>query len=187
MVIVEAYSMTEVVHIGSLTDSVRISETELVVVQDLSFDQWSNLMETLSKMDTAFQFALGDALNYGQSRYGERYAQAIECTGKEYQSLANYAWVSKAVPGEVRVAGLSWTHHRLVARLEPSEQSFLLQKAKAEQWTVSALQEVVTGKPVSSKASEHVSIPKGMTPTDAERILKVGASCAGLCEACPYK
>jgi hypothetical protein len=187
MVIVEANSMTEVVHIGSLTDAVRISETELVVVQDLSFDQWSNLMETLSKMDTAFQFALGDALNYGQSRYGERYAQAIECTGKEYQSLANYAWVSKSVPPDVRVAGLSWTHHRLVARLEPHEQSHLLQKAHTEHWTVSALQEVVTGKPVVSKAGEHISIPKGMTPADAERILKVGASCSGLCDSCPYK
>jgi hypothetical protein len=179
--------MTEIVQIGSLTDAVRISETELVVVQDLSFDQWSNLMETLSKMDTAFQFALGDALNYGEKRYGERYAQAIECTGKEYQSLANYAWVSKAVPAEVRMSGLSWTHHRLVARLTPQEQSTLLQKAYTEQWTVSALQEAVTGKPVTSKVAEHIAVPKGMTPADAERILKVGASCSGLCDSCPYK
>ena len=54
--------MSEVVHIGSLTDSVSISETGLSVVKELSFDQWSTLMGTLSRMDTAFQFALGDAL-----------------------------------------------------------------------------------------------------------------------------
>lgn len=179
--------MTEVVQIGSLTDSVRISETELVVVQDLSFDQWSRLMEVLSKMDTAFQFALGDALNYGEKRYGERYTQAIDCTGREYQSLANYAWVSKSVPPEVRVSGLSWTHHRIVARLEPSEQAVLLQRAAAEQWTASALQETVSGKPVVSKAAEHIAVPKGMTPADAERILKVGASCTSVCDTCPYK
>lgn len=178
--------MTEIVQIGSLTDSVRISETELVVVQELSFDQWSRLMEVLSKMDTAFQFALGDALNYGERKYGERYSQAMDSTGREYQSLANYAWVSKAVPPEVRVGGLSWTHHRIVARLEPSEQAVLLQKAHSEQWTASALAEMVSGKPVS-KVTEHVSVPKGMTPADAERILKVGASCSNLCDTCPYK
>jgi hypothetical protein len=49
-------------------------------------------------MDTAFQFAPGDALNYGETRYGERYSQAMEVTGHSYQSLANYAWVAKAVP-----------------------------------------------------------------------------------------
>jgi hypothetical protein len=86
--------MSEVVHIGSLTDSVSISETGLAVVKELSFDQWSSLMGTLSRMDTAFQFAIGDALLYGESRYGERYSQAVDVTGQSYQSLANYVWVS---------------------------------------------------------------------------------------------
>ena len=181
--------MTEVVHIGSLTDAVRISETEIVVMQDLSFDQWSRLMETLSKMDTAFQFAIGDALCYGETRYGERYTQAIDVTGKEYQTLANYAWVAKAVHPSVRIAGLSWTHHRLVARLPQDEQEWMLKRAHEEKWTLSALSEVVTGKPVTTKASEHIPVPQGMTPADASRILQAVSKCesTGLCESCPFK
>jgi hypothetical protein len=178
----------EVVHIGSLSDAVSISETGLSVVRELSFDQWSSLMGTLSRMDTAFQFALGDALNYGSSRYGERYTQAIEMTGQSYQSLANYAWVSKAIPNERRVAGLSWTHHRVVARLEPDEQSRLLKVSKDNDWTISALTEEVRGEPVVKSSTESVTVPTGMSPKEASAVLHNATKvCHDLCESCPFK
>jgi hypothetical protein len=179
--------MTEVVHIGSLTDSVTISETGLAVIRDLSFDQWSSLMGTLSRMDTAFQFALGDALNYGSTKYGERYSQAIEMTGQSYQSLANYAWVSKAVPIDRRVAGLSWTHHRVVARLDPEEQTRLLKIAKEQDWTISALTEEVRGEPVTKAVSDMIPVPSGMTPKDASDVLSTAHACHTLCDSCPFK
>jgi hypothetical protein len=179
--------MSELVYIGSLTDKVSISETGLSVVSELSYDQWSTLMQTLYRMDTAFQFALGDALNYGENRYGERYAQAMEVTGHSYQSLANYAWVSKAVPIDRRVTGLSWTHHRIVARLDSEQQALMLQRALTERMTVTALGEEVRGKPVD-KVSELIPVPDGMSPRDAEATLhNANSVCHELCETCPFR
>ena len=88
-------------------------------------------MATLQQLTTAFQFAIGDALNYGQKRYGEKYAQAMDATGCAYQSLANWSWVSNHVPISNRVAGLSWTHHRLVANMGTEQQKQILESAKA--------------------------------------------------------
>ena len=107
----------EVVHIGSMPTSVRISDVGVTFTEEIPFQDWSRLMETLSRMETAFQFAIGDALVYGQAAYGEKYSQAMDATGQSYQALANYCWVSKSVPIGVRQPGLSWTHHRIVATI----------------------------------------------------------------------
>lgn len=179
--------MSEVVYIGSLTDKVSISENGLSVVHDLTFDQWSTLMQTLYRMDTAFQFALGDALNYGETRYGERYSQAMEVTGHSYQSLANYAWVAKAVDMQRRVSGLSWTHHRLVARLEPEQQTEMLQKALNEKLSVTALGDEIRGEPVR-KNTELIPVPEGMSPREAEATLhNANNVCLELCDSCPFR
>lgn len=179
--------MSELVYISSLTDKVSISENGLSVVSELSFEQWSTLMQTLYRMDTAFQFALGDALNYGENRYGERYAQAMEVTGQSYQSLANYAWVSKAVPIDRRESGLSWTHHRIVARLDPDQQTAMLKRATSERMTVTVLGEEVRGKPVD-KVCELIPVPDGMSPREAEATLHNATDiCTELCEACPFR
>jgi hypothetical protein len=179
--------MSEVVHIGSLTDSVSISETGLAVVKELSFDQWSSLMGTLSRMDTAFQFAIGDALLYGESRYGERYSQAVDVTGQSYQSLANYVWVSKAVDKDRRIAGLSWTHHRVVAKLDPEKQTELLTLAKKNDWTITTLMEEVRGEPLPKNNLEQVSVPKGMSVSEANAVLHQATNCTSLCDECPFR
>ncbi len=179
--------MSEVVHIGSLTDSVSISETGLAVVKELSFDQWSSLMGTLSRMDTAFQFAIGDALLYGESRYGERYSQACDVTGQSYQSLANYVWVSKSVTKDRRVPGLSWTHHRVVAKLDPEKQTELLTIAKKNDWTITTLMEEVRGEPLPKNTVEPLLIPEGMSVREANAVLHQASNCTSLCDECPFR
>ena len=36
------------------------------------------------------QWWIGDALNFGEQRYGEMYTQAIDETGLDYQTLPNW-------------------------------------------------------------------------------------------------
>jgi hypothetical protein len=96
----------ELVYIGSIPDAVSVTDVGLEFRKDIEYDQWLTLMATLQQLSTAFQFAIGDALNYGQSRYGEKYAQAMDATGCAYQSLANWSWVSSKVP----IANLSLIH-----------------------------------------------------------------------------
>lgn len=178
----------EVVHIGSMPTSVRISDVGVTFTEEIPFQDWSRLMETLSRMETAFQFAIGDALVYGQAAYGEKYSQAMDATGHSYQALANYCWVSKSVPIGVRQPGLSWTHHRIVAKLPLAEQESMLTASVQNEWTIDELSEVIRGKPVEPKVIETVKVPTGMAPAEADRILKAAQKCTNdLCNTCPYR
>ena len=180
----------EVVRIASMPDSVRVSDVGIVFTSDIAFEDWSRLMSTLSRLETAFQFALGDALNYGSSAYGEKYSQAMESTGHSYQGLANFAWVSRSVPHENRKAGLSWSHHRAVARLDLEEQKAVLDDATARGLTHDQLVAAVKGTPTDSRIVELVKVPEGMTPHEAERLLKNAHQCSGdvtLCQECPFR
>lgn len=180
----------EIVRIAGMPDTVRISDVGIEFFSDITFEDWARLMSTLSRLETAFQFALGDTLNYGNTAYGEKYSQAMDSTGHSYQALANYAWVARSVPHKVRVAGLSWTHHRVVARLEEKEQASWLNLASTAQMTIDDLSGAIRGEPVTHRVQELIKVPDGMTPKDAERILKNHKECTAdvpLCKGCPYK
>lgn len=178
----------DVVYIASMPPSVHISTVGVTFTEDISEADWSRLLQVLARTEDAVQFAIGDALNYGESKYGETYSQAMDATGRTYQALANYVWVSRAVPMEVRNPNLSWTRHRIVAKLPPNEQRDMLTAAENNQWTVDELAEVVRGKPVEPKVIETVKVPTGMAPIEAEKILKTAQKCSkNLCETCPYR
>lgn len=188
------------------TDNVSLTDVGLTVVGDMTFDEWVNLMRTLVRLETAFQFAIGDALIWGEARYGEKYAQAMEATGLSYQALANMVWVSKHVPISNRVSDLSWTHHRVVASVEPQDQPPLLEMALDQGLSATGLQEHIKGKP--SRSRELIPVPSGLSSDDATRILSEYASAVRLaqsgepdpaydpdaltiecilCASCPYK
>lgn len=176
-----------------LPESVVISTTGIAFTGDIPFDQWELLMATLSRMEVAAQWAIGDALNYGSSRYGEKYTQAMEATGHTYQALANYAWVARAIPMESRNPHLSWTHHRVVAKLTPSDQVAFLSQAEAGDWTVEVLSTMVRDASGMEQPDPtmKVDVPRGITGAEAKAILET-AACnrrenVELCPYCPYR
>lgn len=174
-----------------LPENVVIGLTGIEFAGDIPYEQWERLMSTVSHMEMAAQWAIGDALNYGASRYGEKYSQAIEVTGHSYQALANYSWVARNVPPDVRRPGLSWTHHRAVAKLDPQAQDTILRQAEAEQWTVDVLIDMTRETPVLESKKKQVEVPAGISVSEAEHILE-SAVCARkdgftLCPLCPYK
>jgi len=164
----------EIVHIGSLPDSVHVSDVGITFSADIDFDQWYRLMMTLQRLETAFQFGIGDVLNYGSIKYGEKYSQAMSATGYAYQSLANWAWVSKSIPIENRMSGLSWTHHRIAASLPVDQQVGALSMAMRDDMSVGQFKDEVKG------VSEHkeiptksVAIPAGWTVDDVNKALEL--------------
>lgn len=167
----------ELVYIGSIPDAVNVTDVGLEFRKDLEYDQWLTLMATLQQLTTAFQFAIGDALNYGQKRYGEKYAQAMDATGCAYQSLANWSWVASHVPIDNRIAGLSWTHHRLVAHLGTSEQKNILESAKQRGVSVTEFEKELKGEQEEEKKPlKQINIPEGWTVDDANKALEVISS-----------
>jgi hypothetical protein len=181
----------EIVHIASMPDSVQVSEIGVTFAGDVSYDDWLRLMSTLTRLEKAVQFAIGDAINYGQHRYGEKYSQAMEATGLSIKALTNYCWVSNSVPIQNRRPGVSWTHHRAVAKLPDHDQISLLRQAEELDWTVDDLKEIVTGKPINPRHIDTVVVPIGITPAHAQEILRQVAKSEGcmttLCETCPFR
>jgi len=127
---------------------VRVGSRHLTFSEDTPFRVWEAVVRVLKHYERSIQFWLGDALAFGERRYGETYSQALEETDYTYGGLANMAYVSRKVEVSSRDETLSWSHHRAVAPLEPHEQRALLGKAREEGWSVSRLREEADGRKI---------------------------------------
>ena len=98
---------------------------------DLSFKEWEALGEKLGDAERSIGFLIGDWINYAEEKWGEKYNDAISCTGLEYQTLANYAYVARRVQFSARAENLPFRHHVVVAKLkDPEEQKHWLDMAE---------------------------------------------------------
>lgn len=110
---------------------------------ELEFDEWCKAMNTIITIGNSVNWWVGDAILYGERRFGEMYAQAIEVTGWDYQRLANCKWVCSKVPPSVRNEKLKWTYHTYVAHLHPDQQEHWLSLAEIHQWTSRELKQAI--------------------------------------------
>lgn len=100
---------------------------------DQTFDQWVQMGRKLCASSQVINWYIGDWWAAGQHRYGARAKAAAEgIFGKEFQTIANAASVSRAFETSRRREHLSWTHHAEVAALPPAEADSLLAKAEDE-------------------------------------------------------
>jgi len=110
------------------------------------FEVWYEYGRGLKRVEGALQWIIGDWLNYGESHYGEMYTQAMELWPEaEYQTLANYKWVSSKIQFSTRVENLSWTHHRYIAALAPEDQKMWLDHAQKNDWSSGDLRNAIGG------------------------------------------
>jgi hypothetical protein len=109
----------------------------------LSFDTWADIGRQLSVVLASSAWCLGDWLVYGQRVYQDRYREAVERTGLDYQTLRNYAWVARRFELTRRRDGLAFGHHAEVAALPEHEQDFWLRKAEQLGWSTSQLRREV--------------------------------------------
>jgi hypothetical protein len=126
-----------------LDGAAEMGRTGLTVTRDLSFDEWTRIGTSLQAVESGMQWALGDWLNYGEAKYGEKYAQAVEATGYTYQTLADFAYVASRVTISRRRETLRFSHHREVAALEPDEQDAILERATAAHASVAVVRDAV--------------------------------------------
>ncbi|KKL48072.1 hypothetical protein LCGC14_2329150 [marine sediment metagenome] len=104
-------------------------------------------MQFLAK---TIQFALGDWLNYGSAKYGEKYAQAIEETPYTYGTLRNYAYVAGKIELSRRNDRLSFAHHSEVAKLDAAQQDAWLDLAVDENLTTRQLRQSINNTPAAA-------------------------------------
>lgn len=109
----------------------------LVIHGKPTYENWVGYGRRLEFVEGAIQWLIGDWLNYGERKWGEMYAQAV--TKEQAKTWRNYKWVSDRVKLSLRKDNLSWSHHQMVAPLDPSEQEIWLLIAKQKGWSANEL------------------------------------------------
>lgn len=111
---------------------VGLTGTGLTLPDDLTLENWLGITAQLNSVASVGQWAMGDALLYGEGRFGQQAAVVAEALGLTSQYVKNVLMVCRAIPQAVRVAGLSFTHHMEVANLynaDPAAAANILQQA----------------------------------------------------------
>lgn len=111
-----------------------VTDTALVLPPDLSYPEWEEAGRRLQRWEKSLQWWIGDWLVYGEDHFPDRYSQALEATEYAYRTLANCAYVARAIPGPSRRRELTFSHHSEVASLPAAERELVLDQAESEGW-----------------------------------------------------
>jgi len=142
----------------------RFTPTGLLLPDDMPVEEWLEVCEYLGLCQKAVLWWWGDALAFGERKYGEMYSQALDATDYSYQALNDAVYVAKNVTFSRRRENLSWSHHREVAPLPPAEQEEWLLRAEEEGLTRAALRAAIKQKAYERKLLEAAagrSTPEG--------------------------
>ena len=124
---------------GEKRSSGAVSKVAWVPQGELEHGEWIAAGRRLGAIGRCSQWWVGDWIRYGTSKWGEKYAEAARVTGYDVASLRNMAWVASQFDLSLRSDKLTWSHHVLLAPLEPDEQRRWLDRASEERLSVADL------------------------------------------------
>jgi hypothetical protein len=120
----------------------------------LPFEEWKAMGEKLGAEANVSVWKLADWMFHGEWEYGQRYREALNVTGLDYETLRSYATVAGRFGLERRRKGLSFAHHAQLTIFDDDTQDALLDRAAKEGWSAKQLREEVLAlrepKPVSA-------------------------------------
>jgi hypothetical protein len=126
--------------LAELARNGAISSTGLHLADpNLSRDRAEAIGVLLGRMHEAVRFAIGDWLLLIEALFPVEFSQMSEVLGLSEEGRREFMRVSERVPRSTRRASLSWSHHRAVAALPPTEQKTWLRRAAAENLSHAAL------------------------------------------------
>ena len=121
-----------------------ITPTGIQFNEELTFDEWEALGQKITPIGKSIGFIIGDWINYGEKRWGDKYEEAIDRTGLEYGTLRNYAHVARTVDLSLRNDKLGYYVHATVAKLKSDEEkSFWLGMAEKNSLDVRRLRKSI--------------------------------------------
>ena len=115
-----------------------------------TFLQWQADGERLLRLDKRLPWLIGDWINYGEARWGERYAQAMDATSYSYSRLSTFSSVCRAIEYARRHPKVSFGHHEVVAPLVPAQQDEWLAEVEKRKLSVEDLRQAIAGRPMPS-------------------------------------
>jgi hypothetical protein len=117
----------------------RLSATAWMPDEDMDYRKWILEGRRIGAIGRGSPWWVGDWLHYGTTRWGERYLEAVKITGYDSKSLRNLRYVSSRFALSLRRDNLTWSHHALLAAMEPDEQRHWLDRAVANRFSVEDL------------------------------------------------
>lgn len=133
---------------------VRAEEAGLRIDATLPYDEWAQVYDFYLSLRERSKFFVGDAINFGAQRHGDRYTQAVHATGLEYSSLVNIASVCERIPIERRRPNLPFSFHEAVAFIPAQEADRILADAEKKHYTREDVRDQVAisqGKPTKAQ------------------------------------
>jgi hypothetical protein len=121
-----------------------LTKTGVFATHEPEFEEWQEATEWCLRVQEASPFWAGDLVEYGESRFSEKFSQVLEATAYAVQTVRNAAVVARAIPPERRVAGVPFSHHAEVASLPPEQQDQLLARCENDGLTREKLRALVS-------------------------------------------
>jgi hypothetical protein len=163
----------------AIRDSIERTETALVLPDGLPEAAWRSIGEELGRFNRASAWWVGDWINYAETKWGDKYAEAQEITDLTYQHLSRCASVARTFQFMDRSINLTWSHYNRARSLPNAGE--ILQRAEAEGWSVRDMQRHAASQP-SPRVAE---ITSGRDRTRAEahkrRVYTVLSGVEGYC------
>jgi len=127
-----------------LADGVYLTRHGIVFSDEpLSLEEYCLAVSRCTQIANACQWGLGDLIIFGEdhAEWGERYSQALEATGKSYDTLRQCVRTARAYPMTDRLPTVSFSHHREALAVPPEERRAVLEDAAAAGISSAALRE----------------------------------------------
>jgi hypothetical protein len=153
---------------GTRRGQVLTTRVGLQMPTQMAYDEWERAGRQLADVLDSSSWWLGDWLVYGKDHYTDRYQRGIRAAGLSYQTLRNYAWVSRRFDHTRRRPALTFQHHAELASMPVEEQDLWLDRAEQRQWTTKQLRGAIR----ATRRSEQ----QPRTPVEPSRRLEVPGS-----------
>lgn len=135
-------------------------DVHLDVPDGIPFETWQELGVRLQRFERSSPWWIGDWMAYGEHKWGEKFAQAIELSGLDASTLSNRQFTSERIPPASRLPVLSWTHHKIAADLpEIPQRSSALQRCAEEGWSTRKFATYVNGLKNKDSGNEDEEAP----------------------------
>ncbi len=113
----------------------QIHDTGIEFTGKMSVAEYKKLLAVVGSTVTLGPWLLGDAVNYGEARFGEKYTQWLDITGLSPDRLRVCSWVANRYIRSRRDPRLSFEVHRELAFIkDDDDQDQILGQAFAEGW-----------------------------------------------------
>jgi hypothetical protein len=149
-------------------DPVTMNATAWQPKRGMDLAEWLHQGKRLGAIGRGSAWWIGDWVNYGNTKFGEKYIRAARITGYDSQSLMNMAYVASRVDVSRRREELSWSHHAEVAALPPAEQESWLNVAKTDGLSVHRLRERLRAVRLAATGEESIEDESEESPMSTE-------------------